>query len=115
MSEQEALKRRIRTSRLYELYGPLLTERQRRVYELRELDDLSLSELSNELSISRQGVSDQLNRVRERLEEVESLLGLLQRFDFVEKEAELISRGENPQLHARHIIEACRGRTMNDV
>ena len=112
MSEQEVLERRIRVSRLYDLYGPLLTERQ---YELRELDDLSLSEISAELSISRQGVSDQLSRVRERLEEIESLLGMLRRFDFIEKEAERIAQGENPQVHASRIAEACRGRTMNDV
>ena len=110
MSEQEVLERRIRVSRLYDLYGPLLTERQ-----LRELDDLSLSEISDELSISRQGVSDQLSRVRERLEEIESLLGMLRRFDFIEKEAERIAQGENPQVHASRIAEACRGRTMNDV
>ena len=115
MSEQELLERRIRISRLYDLYGPLLTERQRRVYELRELDDLSLSEISDELSISRQGVSDQLSRVRERLEEIESLLGMLRRFDFIEEEAERIAQGENPQVHASRIAEACRGRTMNDV
>ena len=115
MSEQEVLERRIRVSRLYDLYGPLLTERQRRVYELRELDDLSLSEISSELSISRQGVSDQLARVRERLEEIESLLGVQARFDFIEREAERIAHGENPQEHASRIAEACRGRTMNDV
>ena len=34
---------------------------------------------------------------------------------FIEKEAELIARGENPQEHAAKIAEACRGRTMNDV
>ena len=115
MSEQELLERRIRISRLYDLYGPLLTERQRRVYEMHELDDLSLSEISSELSISRQGVSDQLSRVRERLEEIEKLLGVLRRFDFIEKEAERIAQGENPQVHASRIAEACRGRTMNDV
>ncbi|MBP5212364.1 MAG: DNA-binding protein [Pyramidobacter sp.] len=115
MSEQEVLERRIRVSRLYDLYGPLLTERQRRVYELRELDDLSLSEISSELAISRQGVSDQLSRVRDRLEEIESLLGAQARFDLIEKEAELIAKGGNPQEHAARIAEACRGRTMNDV
>ena len=60
-------------------------------------------------------MSDQLSRVRERLEEIESLLGMLRRFDFIEKEAERIAQGENPQVHASRIAEACRGRTMNDV
>lgn len=75
MSENEALERRVQLSRLYDLYGPLLTERQRRVYEMHELDDLSLSEIADELGISRQGVSDQLQRARDRLDEIETLLG----------------------------------------
>ena len=49
------------------------------------------------------------------LEEIESLLGAQARFDRIEKEAELIASGGNPQEHAARIAEACRGRTMNDV
>ena len=41
---------------LYDFYGELLTERQRQVYESVVLDDCSLSEVAEELSISRQGV-----------------------------------------------------------
>lgn len=115
MVENELLSRRVRLSRLYDLYAPLLTERQRRVYELHEYDDLSLSEISAELSISRQGVSDQLTRARERLEELEALLGAQSRFDLIEREAALIAAGENPQEHAQRIAAACRGRTTDDV
>ncbi len=115
MSEIGPLEQRLRVSRLYDLYGPLLTERQRRVYELRELDDLSLSEISGELSISRQGVSDQLSRVRERLEEIERLLGVRARLDRIEKEARLIADGAPPREHAEAIAAACLGRTAHDV
>ncbi len=115
MSEQELLEQRFRLSRLYDLYGALLTERQRCVYELRELDDRSLSEISAELSISRQGVSDQLQRVRDRLEELEGLLGFEALLRSIENEAELIASGSDSRSHAAKISELCRGRTMNDV
>lgn len=115
MSENEVLERRIQLSRLYDLYGPLLTERQRRVYEMHELDDLSLSEISDELGISRQAVSDQLQRGRDRLEEIETLLGCAESFRRIENEARAIRDGENPQQHAAVIVEACTGRTMNHV
>ena len=115
MSENEALERRVQLSRLYDLYGPLLTERQRRVYEMHELDDLSLSEIADELGISRQGVSDQLQRARDRLDEIETLLGCGERFRRIEAEARAIRDGENPQRHAVAIVEACEGRTMNHV
>ncbi|MCI7402479.1 MULTISPECIES: sigma-70 family RNA polymerase sigma factor [unclassified Pyramidobacter] len=115
MSENEVLERRIQLSRLYDLYGPLLTERQRRVYEMHDLDDLSLSEIADDLGISRQGVSDQLQRARDRLDEIETLLGHAESFRRIEDEARAICDGENPQQHAAAIVEACAGRTMNHV
>ncbi|WP_199674758.1 MULTISPECIES: sigma-70 family RNA polymerase sigma factor [unclassified Pyramidobacter] len=115
MSENEVLERRIQLSRLYDLYGPLLTERQRRVYEMHDLDDLSLSEIADDLGISRQGVSDQLQRARDRLDEIETLLGHAESFRRIEEEARAICGGENPQQHAAAIVEACAGRTMNHV
>lgn len=115
MSGPEVLERRVRLSRLYDLYAPLLTERQRRVYELHELDDLSLSEISQELSISRQGVSDQLTRARDRLEELEKLLGMADAFSRIGAEAQAILKGGDARKCADRIIDVCEGRTMTDV
>lgn len=115
MSGSEVLERRIHLSRLYDLYGPLLTERQRRIYEMHELDDLSLSEISDELHISRQGVSDQLAKVRERLEEFERLLMFAHTLSRIESSAQAILEGKNIDAHARRIIEACGGRTSDHV
>ena len=41
---------------LYDFYGELLTEHQRRVYEDVVFNDMSLSEIAEEQGISRQGV-----------------------------------------------------------
>lgn len=46
----------IQTSLLYDFYGSLLTDRQREVMELYYGENLSLSEIAAEFSISRQGV-----------------------------------------------------------
>ena len=43
---------------LYDFYGELLTAHQRRIYEDVVLNDYSLSEVADELGISRQGVHD---------------------------------------------------------
>ena len=40
---------------LYDFYGELLTEHQRRVYEDVVFNDMSLSEIAEEQEISRQG------------------------------------------------------------
>ena len=52
---------------LYDFYGELLTEKQKQVYELHYQNDLSLTEIGEELSISRQAVRDQLKRTEKIL------------------------------------------------
>ena len=47
---------------LYDFYGELLTERQQQVYESVVLEDYSLSEVAEDLGISRQGVHDMVKR-----------------------------------------------------
>lgn len=65
---------------LYDFYGELLTEKQKQAFELHYQDDLSLSEIGTELSISRQAVRDQLKRTEHILLEYEEKLGLVKRF-----------------------------------
>lgn len=65
---------------LFDFYGQLLTEKQRDIVELYYSDDLSLSEISEQIGISRQGVYDALKRAEGILEEYESRLGLVEKF-----------------------------------
>ena len=60
---------------LFDFYGELLTERQRQVFE-----DYSLSEVAEELGISRQGVHDMIRRCNRTLEEYEEKLHLVEKF-----------------------------------
>lgn len=73
---------------LYDLYGPLLTDRQRRMVELRFFDDWSLSEIAEELGVSRQAVNDALRRTLAQLEGYEEKLGLLGAVRWRKKQAE---------------------------
>ena len=65
---------------LYDFYGELLTEHQRRVYEDVVLNDLSASEIAKEQGISRQGVHDLKKRCDKILEEYEAKLHLVAKF-----------------------------------
>ena len=65
---------------LYDFYGELLTEHQRKVYEDVVFQDLSPSEIAGELGISRQGVHDLMKRCDRILEEYEAKLHLVARF-----------------------------------
>ena len=62
-------------------YGALLTSRQRSMLGLYCDEDLTLAEVADQLSVSRQCVSDTLQRAYERLDQLEATLGLIRRFD----------------------------------
>jgi predicted DNA-binding protein YlxM (UPF0122 family) len=74
----------IRKGRLIDIYGPLLTDRQRQCMELYFLMDWSLAEIADELHITRQGVYDMLTRASKSLESYEQRLHLLDRHDAVQ-------------------------------
>ncbi|MDQ7094711.1 putative DNA-binding protein [Desulfosporosinus sp. PR] len=63
-----------------DFYGPLLTEKQRNVWDLHYQQDLSLAEIAELEHISRQAIHDLLKRTERILKEYEDKLGLVQRF-----------------------------------
>ena len=75
---------------LYDFYGELLTERQQQVYESVVLEDYSLSEVAEDLGISRQGVHDMIKRCNHTLEEYESRLHLFEKFLCIRKQVQKI-------------------------
>lgn len=66
---------------LFDFYGKLLSKRQYSIVELFYLQDLSLSEIGEELNITRQGVYDTLKRAEENLYRYEDTLGLAAKFN----------------------------------
>ena len=69
--DSDILKRRIYFNLLYDFYSPLLTDRQRKVYETLCFSDLTLSEAAEVLGISRQAVYMLANNVMQKLEGIE--------------------------------------------
>lgn len=65
---------------LFDFYGELLTEHQRRIYEDAVYNDMSLGEIAQEQGISRQGVHDLIKRCDKILQDYESRLHLMERF-----------------------------------
>lgn len=64
----------IRFNSLYDFYGELLTENQKRSFVFYYRLDYSLSEISNEIGISKQGVSENLKRAIKELDRFEDIL-----------------------------------------
>ena len=64
-------------SMLYDFYGSLLNDNQRQVMALYHEDNLSLSEISAELGMTRQAVHYTLKKAENALRDYESKLGLV--------------------------------------
>ena len=96
MQDTDPLFQRIRDGHLLDLYGSLITEKQRLACEMVLLQDLSLSEAAGSLKVSRQGVHDLITRAREHMENAEKALGLLEKEG---KYVELLELLENNRDH----------------
>ena len=72
-----SLEKRREASLLCDLYGSLLTERQREIVRLYCDEDLTLAEIGENLGISRQAASDALRKAVQSLRGYEEKLGLM--------------------------------------
>ena len=77
----EELERVEYASLLYDFYGVLLSETQREVMSLYHEDNLSLSEIAEELGQSRQAVHYTLKKAEKALEAFEEKLCLIESYD----------------------------------
>lgn len=73
-----------KTSMLFDIYGGLLTDKKKRVMEMYHEDDMSLSEIAEELEVSRAAVHDSLRSAERLLCSYEDKLGILD--DYLRKE-----------------------------
>ncbi len=64
---------------LYDIYGGMLTEKQREVFELYYSEDFSLAEIAEHTGTTRQGVRDSIKHAEAALTEMEEKLGAVRR------------------------------------
>ena len=65
---------------LLDFYGDILPERRRDILDLYYNDDLSLSEIAEQMDITRQAVRDSIKKTEQELFFYEEKLGLRRRF-----------------------------------
>ena len=98
---------------LLDFYGELLTEKQRRYWDLHWNEDYSLSEIAELEGLSRQGVWELLRRAEANLREMESKTGIIRRY-LDRRDAVLEIRNELSALlpdneHSRDILRRLTG------
>ena len=67
----------VKVAQLYDMYGPLLNEKQRDVINCYYNEDLSLQEIADNDGKTKQAISDMINRSVDKLFEFENELSLL--------------------------------------
>ena len=86
---------------LLDFYGEVLSERKRLVLDGYYNADLSLSEIAEEIGISRQGVRELIKKAEEELRFYEEKLGLAARF-------------RNTQACAERLLDLLEDAKVND-
>ncbi|MCL2085288.1 MAG: DNA-binding protein [Oscillospiraceae bacterium] len=92
---------------LFDFYGETLTDKQKDYFDLYYGRDLSLSEISENEGITRQGVRDVISRAENTLRDLESRLGLVARYGHL-----LLTAGKLSEA-AREILEINERRYIN--
>nr|WP_251668193.1 MULTISPECIES: putative DNA-binding protein [unclassified Sporosarcina] len=75
------LEKTTRVNFLFDFYQSLLTDKQRLYMQLYYLDDLSLGEIAEQYSVSRQAVYDNVRRTEAMLEDYEEKLNLFEKHE----------------------------------
>lgn len=81
-----------RMAMLFDFFGEVLTERQKEFFHLYYNEDLSLSEIAERFSITRQGVRDVIARAEHSLLDLETKTGLVARFHTTRDQLEDLSK-----------------------
>ena len=93
----------LRVSVLLDYYAPMLTEKQKDVIDLYYNEDLSLSEIAEHESITRQGVRDSIKRGEQTLFDME------EKFHLAERSEKFSELTEHILAIAKDIIELHNG------
>ena len=92
------MEKNLHISALLDVYGAFLGEKQRKLTAYYYNDDLSLSEISQNEGITRQGARDCIKRAENTLYDIENRLKLIERFENIRKKLEEIEYQANSIL-----------------
>ncbi len=83
------IEEKIKLAKLYDAYKPLLSKGQIDVIEQYLSYDLTISEIAENLGISRQAVLDSITKAEKKLVKFEEELSFVERIDKLMKELEI--------------------------
>ncbi len=110
-------KKLVEMSLLFDLYGGMLTERQRAIFDMYYNDDLSLAEIAENAGITRQGARDAVVHAEETLRACEEKLGLSARMEGFHTALQRMTRAaaEIHELNRRNYFDARVERLTQEI
>ena len=102
------LDKTLKVSRLLQIYGGLLTDKQREILDMYYNCDMSLAEVGEELGISRQGVRDAVTRAVNSLVDMEEKVGALKSLTDLKLSLEGLAKSGNT-VESDKIMEIVKG------
>ena len=98
-----------RVNLLYNFYHSLLTKKQSRYLDLYYVEDFSLSEIAEQLEVSRQAVLDNLHRSVNLLESFEKELGLIKKTQEIDDIADKLDQlVQTKYSHDKELLKLVR-------
>lgn len=85
------MEKNIEITLLYDIYGKILTEKQRQIFEEYYVYNLSLREIAQNRNISYQGVRDSIKTSEHMLLEWEEKVGMLPVLNKLEKISQIVT------------------------
>jgi predicted DNA-binding protein YlxM (UPF0122 family) len=107
---------KLQMTMLLDFYGDLLTDKQHEYFDLYHNEDLSLSEIAENVGITRQGVYDIITRAESTLMEMENKTGIIRRFSEIRTELlKAVSLAEEIRNQAQDSLTAERASKLVEL
>jgi predicted DNA-binding protein YlxM (UPF0122 family) len=90
---------------LFDIYGEILTDKQKEYFKDYYFDNLSYGEIAEKNNVSRNAVFKQLKMATDKLEELEKKVGIYQTFQKISKTIEKVD-DENVKKELRDLLDS---------
>lgn len=94
----------LRIAYLLDVYGDVLTERKAEVLDMYYNEDFSLSEIAEQIGISRQGVRDLIRKGQDELLFLEEKLGLAQKLSAMREHVDSLASLLRASEHSEAVL-----------
>lgn len=88
---------KVKLLKLFDLYGNLLSKGQQEIMSCYLNNDLTISEIAENINVSRQAINDSITKGEKKLDSLEKKLNLAKRIDDLEKQLKSLENSDKKE------------------